>query len=496
MMLFMLAAGALYVGNKACEPCHPEIVRTYSSTPMAQSSGPVSGGLEPGSLHHAASGSTYDIKAAGVVAVTSGAKRNTWRLDYYIGSGATGRSYLYSAGGFLFQAPVTWYSQQARWNVSPGYENDRSSRWNRAIEPDCLACHSSQVRFAKGYQNRYAEPPFAQNGIGCERCHGPGSEHIAGRGSLLHPAQLTPEKRDSICAQCHMSGEARVAKPGKSLLDYRAGEALYDYVSYFVYAQDNAVKATGYVEKLAASQCKLQSGDKLWCGTCHDPHRVPNAAERVAWYRAKCENCHAPSECQRGPDCAACHMPRSPVQDVSHGMLTDHQIAKVPKAPAARKNQDWRLRAFAAAQTGDRELGLAYAEVSSRTGDSRQRDEAFRLLNPLFAASKHSADKDVEIRLADLYRQRGDLAKAAEIYEAVLVSDPDSIVALVNLGNYYGSRGALAKASGLWRHALSRNPCQAESAANLKQVYLATGDLETARTLEQTQSHCFLNDDR
>jgi tetratricopeptide (TPR) repeat protein len=186
-------------------------------------------------------------------------------------------------------------------------------------------------------------------------------------------------------------------------------------------------------------------------------------------------------------------MPRRPVQDVTHGMLTDHEIAKAPKVSGARRKQNWRLQAFSAAQKSDRELGLAYAEVSLQTGDSRQGDEAFRLLNPLFTASKRLIDKDVGIRLAGLYQQRGDRAKAAELYESVLVSDPDSIVSLVNLGNYYGSRGVLAKALSLWRRALARNPCQVESAANLKQVYLATGDLESARTLESIQNHCVMD---
>ena len=489
MMLLMLA-GALYVGNKACEPCHQELARSYRETPMARSSGRVSGGLEPGSVRHNLSSAGYEIKDSGVVDVTTGSNNGRWNLDYFIGSGATGRSFLYSTGGFLFQAPVTWYSQQSRWGVSPGYENDRISRWNRPIEPACLGCHSSQVRFAKGYQNRYADPPFAQDGIGCERCHGPGSEHIAGKGSMILPSGLAAEKRDSVCAQCHMSGEARVAKLGRSFLDYRAGQTLQDYVSYFVYAEENGVKATSYVEKLAASRCKLQSGDRLWCGSCHDPHRVPSALEKVAWYRSKCETCHVARECERGPDCAACHMPRSQVQDVAHGMLTDHEIAKIPYIPQDRKRQDWRLQAFPPSQANNRELGLAYAEVSSQTGDSRQRDEAFRLLSPLLAASKRLKDQDVEVRLASLYQQRGDAAKAAELYEALLASDPDSIVSLVNLGNFYGSRGELAKAAGMWRHALTRNPCQAESAANLKQVYAATGETEKARVLDLSQEHC------
>ncbi len=487
-MMLLMMAGALYVGNKACEPCHQEIAHSYKETPMAQSSGLVIGGLTPGAFRHPASSTDYQINSTGDVSVTNGAGTANWKLNYFIGSGAAGRSFLTTIGGFVFQAPVTWYTNQARWDVSPGYEKDIVSRWSRAVEPECLACHSSQVRFAKGYQNRYADPPFAQNGIGCERCHGPGSQHIAGREPLTNPAKLSPPQRDSVCAQCHMSGEARVNRAGKNFLDFRPGDVLSSSVAYFVYAQDSAVKATGYVERLATSRCKIAAGDRLWCGTCHSPHRIPAAQDRVSWYREKCETCHAPAECQRGPDCAGCHMPKSPVQDVAHGMLTDHDILKKPAKPGQRdkapEKPDWHLRAFSPADAGVRELGLAYAEVSSRTGNPRQQEEAFKLLTTV------PKDEEVEIRLADLYRQRGDTDKSAELYQAVLQTDPNSIVALVNLANHYGSRGALYKAITLWRQALTRNPCQPEATANLAKAYQATGDVEQIQALKKSQSSC------
>ncbi len=485
-MMLLLLAGALYTGNGSCEPCHAEIVRSYSSTPMAQSSGRVAGGLAPGELRHAASGTRYSINADGDVHAANPAGEASWRLAYFIGSGATGRSFLTIASGFLFQAPVTWYTQQAKWDVSPGYETDTVSRWSRAVEPECLACHSSQIRFAKGYQNLYADPPFAQDGVGCERCHGPGSEHIAGRAHLVNPATLPAAQRDSVCAQCHMSGEARINRAGKSFLDYRPGDNLSSLVAYFVSAGDQAVRATSYVERLAASRCKAASGDALWCGSCHDPHRVPDARERVAYYQAKCLTCHDAGECRRGPDCAACHMPKSPVQDVAHGVLTDHAILKRGMARTEQTKPDWHLRGFSAADTGARELGLAYAEVSSRTRNPRQSDEAFRLLN---ASEK---DEAVQIRLAALLQGRGEPGKAAELYASVLRQNPDSIVALVNLGNYYGSQGDLARAAAFWRRALTRNPCQPESAANLEKVYAATGEREKAKLLRQSQGRCVL----
>ena len=364
--LLLLAPAALYVGNQACAGCHSEIFKAYSQTPMARSSGVVAGGLLPGSFVHADSETTYRINAAGVVTVVTPTQTVERRLGYFIGSGAAGRSFLYTRDGFLFQAPVTWYAQQGRWDASPGYEQDRVSRWNRPIASDCLNCHSSQVRAAAGFTNRYAEPPFAQPGIGCERCHGPGSEHIAGHAKMLDPAKLDPARRDSVCAQCHMSGEAREARLGMRFADYRPGALLADYAAYFVYEGAPPLKATSYVEKLAASRCKAVSGDRLWCGTCHDPHRTPAAGERVAWYRERCLGCHQPAQCRRGTNCVACHMPRGPVVGGGHGVLTDHSIPRRASSPESLPPRDvWKLQPFSKADAGARELGLAYAEISA-----------------------------------------------------------------------------------------------------------------------------------
>ncbi|MGH9722888.1 MAG: cytochrome c3 family protein, partial [Bryobacteraceae bacterium] len=441
----MLLAQVLLAGSAACAPCHTAIVRTYNATPMAQSSGRVSGDVHPGSLRHAASGITYRIDADGTVALEKTGGREVRRFDYFIGSGAAGRSFLYSRDGFLFQAPVTWYAQSQRWDVSPGYENDRVSRWSRPIEPSCLYCHASEPSHVEGTQNRYRAPPFAQNGVACERCHGPGAEHARGRGGMIHPAKLAPAQRDAICAQCHLSGEARIEKAGRKLSGFRPGQALSGYVAYFTYDdRRSALKATSHFEKMYASRCKISSGDRLWCGSCHDPHTVPAGDQRVAWYRARCLGCHQPETCKRGDDCVSCHMPKGRVVDGGHGVLTDHSIPRRAARIAFEQPTPWRLAGFSRADAGDRELGLAYAEVFLRTGDRRQRDEALRLLE---SAPPGPA---VELRLGDLYQRTGQIARAETLYRSVLKQDANNVVALVNLAGVVASRGRLDDAILMW----------------------------------------------
>jgi len=481
----MLLAQALLLGNAACAPCHAQIFRAYSVTPMAQSSGRIPASIPTGAFSHAASGVTYHIEAAGIVTLEKSGRRDVRRFDYFIGSGAAGRSFLYSRDNFLFQAPITWYSQTGRWDVSPGFEGDRVSRWSRPIESSCLYCHASQPAHIDGTQNRYRNPPFAQSGISCERCHGPGAEHGQSRGRIIHPSKLAPSQRDAICAQCHLSGETRIEKAGRKLPDFRPGNALSDYVAYFVYGDRRAtLKATSHVEKMYGSRCKISSGDRLWCGSCHDPHTVPAPDQRMSWYRAKCLGCHESGNCKRGDGCISCHMPKSRVVDGGHGVLTDHSIPRRAVRIAFEQPFPWRLVGFSAADSGHRELGLAYAEVFLRTGDHRQRDEALRLLEAA------PSDPAVDLRLADLYQRSSQLARAETLYRTVLKRDANNLVALVNLAGIVAARGQLNEAIPMWRRALDQNPCLEEATVNLITALQALKDTSAINALEKGHAFC------
>src|SRR5437763_3414469 len=205
-MMLLLAIPALFIGNQACSTCHDAIYRSYTATPMAMSSGHNLPPLTPGSFRHAPSQVRYEIGSNGLVRLAKGASRDQRQLDYFIGSGIAGRSFAYTRDGFLFEAPVTWYAQNGSWDVSPGYASDTVSRWSRPVEPSCLFCHASQVRWREGTQNAYGDPAFGQNGVGCERCHGPGSLHVEGKGKMVNPAKLDAARRDAVCAQCHLTG--------------------------------------------------------------------------------------------------------------------------------------------------------------------------------------------------------------------------------------------------------------------------------------------------
>jgi tetratricopeptide (TPR) repeat protein len=177
-------------------------------------------------------------------------------------------------------------------------------------------------------------------------------------------------------------------------------------------------------------------------------------------------------------------MPKGHVVDGGHGVLTDHSIPRRASEVRNAPHDRWQLEPFSSADAGARELGLAYAEVSLRTGDSRQEKEALRLL------SKAPRDADVQLRLADLERRRGDAAASVTLYESVLRNDPNSLPALVNLGNVYGSAGRLNEAIVLWRRALKRSPCLPEALANLATALEATRDRASIEALRKVQAGC------
>jgi tetratricopeptide (TPR) repeat protein len=437
----LLLAAAVFVGNLPCRGCHVAIADAYARTPMARSSGRAES--LPDAKFRAA-GHAYTIRA-NRLSIDQGSVP----IDFFIGSNRIGRSFLFQREGYLFEIPVTWYTRRSAWDASPGYEREIEPKFDRAVDATCLSCHASRVRPVLGTQNRYGDPPFLDEGVSCERCHGPGSEHIRNPSSarMVNPARLDPERRDSVCTQCHLTGLARVERPGRRFAEYRAGEKLSDLVTYFGWAETD-LNVTSHVERLAQSACKRVVGDKLWCGTCHEPHANGDRTQ------AACLNCHAGAH-HRDESCVTCHMPQSKTADAAHSVTTDHGIVR---AVARQLSPSPRRDLVALVGTADtRSLALAYAEI----GDARARN---------LLARAEPADADVLLRRAAI---EPDPRRAAVLYETVLRVDPRRPAALVNLGAIYAKAGKYREAARLWETALEVNPAIEGAALNLAQIYPA-----------------------
>ena len=211
------------VGSRACAGCHAEIFAKYQQTGMARSAGPVgAAGWRESFTHaeftHPASGADYRISAAYQLNFARAGTQGQRQLSWFIGSGEVGRSYLFGAEGFLFQAPVSYYADAQKWDVSPGYQRKRTVELTRGVETACLQCHTSRIQplAGPGAPNRFAAVPFLEGGVSCERCHGAGRAHVlkmgakarTGGSGMVNPAKLDAARRDSVCAQCHLTGES------------------------------------------------------------------------------------------------------------------------------------------------------------------------------------------------------------------------------------------------------------------------------------------------
>src|SRR5262249_52353349 len=151
-------------------------------------------------------------------------------VHYAIGSGTRGRSYFTSHDGYLLRTPISWFSQKAIWDLSPGFVLHMPSR--RPIV-ECLFCHTNHADCVAGSLNHFRLRVFRGYAIGCERCHGPGELHVQRheRGepatgfddTIVNPNRLEPVLREAVCQQCHLEGSMRILRRGRQPFDYRPG---------------------------------------------------------------------------------------------------------------------------------------------------------------------------------------------------------------------------------------------------------------------------------
>jgi hypothetical protein len=479
------AAGSLDDPDAVCASCHQEIYARYEKSSMARGSGLARDALIPGGFHHQPSGIDYKVFARDGQDWMSFARsgkdplRGERRLEYFIGSGHRGRTFLYETGGLWFELPINFYTRRSAWDMAPAFDNATHMPAPLPVDPNCLHCHASQVQAAlPTARNRYAAAPFRQGGIGCSTCHGDPAEHLAqnGHGPILNPVKLTPSRRDSACIQCHLEGEAVVYRPGQSLAGFKAGDELSDYAVYFVRAQEAGAgrRATSQYEALLRSACKRASGDRLTCITCHDPHGDPPPAERVQYFRQRCLSCHTGADMAthhtEQPDCATCHMPSRSTTDISHEQVTDHDIEARPAKVAPRLHDlveatdHTGLVPVGGFASDDRTLGLAYAQMAER-GHPEASPIALRLLT---AAARNGAnDPELNVRLGYLQQTSGDAAGARASYAAVLAADPYDASALANLAVLDASSGRIPEAVRLLERLTDADPSQTAAGLNL-----------------------------
>lgn len=459
--------------DAVCGRCHRQILQSYLETPMANASGLASERLMSGSYTQTAAGVRYNVakvKGQATLSYTippavkgAAAVEGKERLEYFLGSGHLGLTYLYEKNGYWLESPVAFYAKLQGYAMKPGLEASLEMPAALPLSPGCLRCHMSGVqKQVAGTANLYRQMPFQQVGITCESCHGDTRQHVlaGGHAPVVNPLKLSPALRDSTCIVCHLEGDTHVERAGRDVLDFVPGDNISDSMSYFVHVGQNTTRrAVSEIEQFSESRCKRVSGPGMSCMNCHDPHRSPAPAERVSFYRAKCLACHTAPAIARdhfpaSPDCTGCHMPKTGSENIAHVAWTDHRIRRVPgelelKALGADRPHDGGadLVPLLPGADGLRDVGLAYYDLVVN-GVPAARPKAWRLLSA--AAEANPRDALVLRSLGILAQGDGEAGEAARLYRASLKVDPDNFVAATNLGALLVRSGDLEEAATLW----------------------------------------------
>ena len=366
-----------YVGMETCRDCHQSIYDSYIHTGMGMSFDKASQTKSSAefSAHHKVYDEYlnfwyypyWDNDSLRILEYRLDGKDTIHKrietITYIIGSGQHTNSHIMNTAGYLNQIPLTFYTQKGQWDLPPGYEKGGNTRFNRLIGLECMSCHNAYPEFEPGSENKYS---FVDNGIDCERCHGPGEVHVNEKRagivtdvvtgidySIVNPAKLPIDLQLDVCQRCHIQGNA-VLNDDKSFFDFKPGMRLSDIMNVFMPVYRNSENEhimASHVERMKLSKCFTESikraeknpvdelrpyKNALTCITCHNPH-VSVVTTNKDHFNLACNNCHSSAKdglCAekteilklKNYDCVSCHMPASGTIDIPHVSVHDHHI--------------------------------------------------------------------------------------------------------------------------------------------------------------------------
>ena len=338
---------AHYVGSQSCAKCHADIYQRWQKTPMANV-------LRDPRQHpdaiipNLATNNVYKFSKDQVAFVYG----SLWKQRYYT-----------KVGDDYFLLPVQWEITNKKWSKyqvpptgadwwAPFYPG---GNMQRPTGPLCDGCHSV------GYDIHTKQ--VAEWNVGCERCHGPGSEHVVHptRANILNPAHMDYVAASDTCIQCHSQGQP-LSNPieGKYYdwpVGYNVGLKLANYwnleentlgqpANFFYYpdgtAHKNRMQGNDFVQSVMYRR-------GVTCFDCHDVHGTGNYAQLRKPADQLCLDCHGPSS-PNGPrtatieehthhkagspgsQCVACHMPAIETEGPANTMVHAHTFRFVTPA--------------------------------------------------------------------------------------------------------------------------------------------------------------------
>ncbi|HYM00727.1 MAG TPA: multiheme c-type cytochrome [Blastocatellia bacterium] len=331
-----------YVGSTACAECHAALVSAQESTPMAHSMELAANCkilISNPKLTYRNGPFVYQITRQGdrsIYTVTDGASTISEPILSCFGEGVAGQTYLFRHRGVLYESRVSYYPAIRNLDITILHPRSVPSSIESAIgrpmtleaSEGCFDCHSTTSSDSSGLRLDSLIP-----GITCERCHGPGSKHVAamkskdfGNPNIFNPGSLDSlDQNQEFCGFCHQGFEKVME------LEDHGGIENVRFQPYRMF------KSRGH----------LVDDPRIGCIACHDPHN--HLKREAGFYDSKCFACHLSNsdEKQTGQrsappcpvaaaSCVTCHMPKVELPEM-HFKFTDHWIRIVrPNEPVPK----------------------------------------------------------------------------------------------------------------------------------------------------------------
>ena len=348
-----------YAVSVTCQKCHSDIYASYLHTAHFSASAPAT----PASVHGSFSAGRNvvvvdDSQKVVMEKADSGLFQAYYvkgkvvqrqRFDIVLG-GVKGESYLYWSGNGLNQLPVSWYTKEDKWMLSPRFD-PRKVDFHRSIGTRCFECHAGYIGDqADASQQQNAAEQFDRGSlvyrIDCERCHGPGARHAAFQADhpeiktasfIARVSSLPRARRMDVCGVCHSGNKGVMLR---STFWFQPGDTLskFKLADFFSVVDSNRLDVHGnQMQLLERSKCYMNSN--MDCATCHDTHR--NQRGSTETFIQKCLGCHSPqghNYCKMAnssnaamiqSNCIQCHMPALPSMAIVSANLSNRMSSEI-----------------------------------------------------------------------------------------------------------------------------------------------------------------------
>lgn len=340
------AASAHFVGSQACEKCHAQIYQRWTKTPMANVV------RDP---------RTHPNAIIPDLATNNVSRFSKEQVAFVYGS-LWKQRYFTRIGDDYFPFPAQWDVGNRTWRpyMVPAKGGDW---WGSLYPPDnmqrptgstCDGCHSVDYNVQT--------KQVAEWNVGCERCHGPGSEHVAhtSRENIRNPAHLDDIAASDTCISCHSQGQPTSNPIEGRFYDWPVGYHVGLKLQDFWKLEDCTLGQTTfyYFPDCTAHKNRMQGNDfvqsvmyrhGITCSSCHDVHGTANYAQLRKPANQLCLDCHGPTspngphtatleehshhkEGSPGNECVACHMPAIESEGVPGAFVHAHTFRVVSPA--------------------------------------------------------------------------------------------------------------------------------------------------------------------